>query len=291
MRAVLKKASSGTRRVFRSIRCKKQASTVRKRYSVHKTGFCGTRRIFKGALNGILSHRTHLQRPAEQPTPQTVDSLLPNRTHFQRRAVPKAAPAHRTHLQRRETAPALFVRSGPFHHFLRPANAELVSGGPFPCPFDGTRYRRGPPTVPNMRAVLKKASSGTRRVFRSAPYQKPPSTVRKRYSVPKTGFCGTRRIFKGPQNSRLHRLWTAHCQTGRISEARRAKSSPLPHWTHLQCAKRPPLSLFAPAPSTISFVPLTRNLSPADPSPAPSTTLGTRNGPRSKTRRTAPARR
>ena len=100
MRAVLKKASSGTRRVFRSIRCKKQASTVRKRYSVPKTGFSGTRRIFKGTLNGILSHRTHLQRPAEQPTPQTVDSLLLHRTHLQRRAVPKAAPAHRTHLQR-----------------------------------------------------------------------------------------------------------------------------------------------------------------------------------------------
>ena len=144
MRAVLKKASSGTRRVFRSIRCKKQASTVRKRYSVPKTGFSGTRRTFKGALNGILSHRTHLQRPAEQPTPQTVDSPLPDRTHLQRRAVPKAAPAHRT---------------------------------------------------------------------------------------------------------------------------------------QLQCAKRPPLSLFAPAPSTIFFVPLTRNLSPADPSPAPSTALGTGNGP------------
>ena len=40
---------------------------------------------------------------------------------------------------------------------------------------------------------------------------------------------------------------------------------PLPHRTHLQCAKRPPLSLFAPAA----------------PSPAPSTALGTRNGPRS----------
>ena len=140
MRAVLKKASSGTRRVFSGTRCSKQASTVRKRYSVPKTGFCGTRRTFKGALNGILSHRTHFQRPAEQPTPQTVDSLLPHRTH-------------------------------------------------------------------------------------------------------------------------------------------------------LQCAKRPPLSLFAPAPSTISFVPLTRNLSPADPSPAPSTALGTGNGPRSKTRRTASARR
>ena len=105
MRAVLKKASWGTRRIFRSIRCKKQASTVRKGYSVPKTAFCGTRRIFKGALsslllhrmhfrkrkNGILSHLMHLKRPAEQPTPQTVGSLLPHRTHFQRRAVPKAA--------------------------------------------------------------------------------------------------------------------------------------------------------------------------------------------------------
>ena len=31
-------------------------------------------------------------RTAEQPTPQTVDSLLGYATHFQRRAVPKAAP-------------------------------------------------------------------------------------------------------------------------------------------------------------------------------------------------------
>ena len=54
----------------------------------------------------------------------------------------------------RETAPALFVRSGPFPHFLRPANAELVSGGPFPCSFDGTRYRKRPP--------LKDAQNGLR---------------------------------------------------------------------------------------------------------------------------------
>ena len=47
------------------------------------------------------------------------------------------------------------------------------------------------------------------------------------------------------------------------SEACRAKSSLLPHRTHLQCAKRPPRSLFAPAA----------------PSLAPSTALGTRNGP------------
>ncbi len=53
-----------------------------------------------------------------------------------------------------------------------------------------TRYRRGPPVVRNMRAVLKTGSLGTRR----------------------------------------------------ISKARRiADSSLLPHRTHLQCAKRPPL--------------------------------------------------
>ena len=42
-------------------------------------------------------------------------------------------------------------------------------------------------------------------------------------------------------------------------------------------SERIPLSLFAPAPSAISWVPLTRNLSPAGPSPAPSKALGTRN--------------
>ena len=47
--------------------------------------------------------------------------------------------------------------------------------------------------------------------------QKQAFPVRKGYSVHETPFCGTRRIFKGPQNSLL------------------------PHRTHLQCAKRPPL--------------------------------------------------
>ena len=55
MRAVLKKASWGTRRIIWGIRCKKQAPVV----------------------------RDASQRPAEQPTPQTVDSLLPHRTHLQ----------------------------------------------------------------------------------------------------------------------------------------------------------------------------------------------------------------
>ena len=132
--------------------------------------------------------------------------------------------------------------------------ARLRCGGNLPlCPAFGTgelgvlwwlggwvvgiRYRRGPTGVRNMRAVLKKASWGTRRIIGSIRCKKQASTVRKRYSVPKTASSGMRRIFKGPQNStcyierifkgpqnsRLHRLWTAL----------------LPHRTHLQCAKRP----------------------------------------------------
>ena len=117
-----------------------------------------------------------------------------------------------------------------------------------------------------MRAVLKKTSWGTRRVFGSIRCKKQASTVRKRYSVPKTAFCGTRRIFKGPQNSRLHRPWTASWGTRRVFGGVPCQKQHLPHRTHLQCAKRPPLSLFAPA----------------TPSLAPSTALGTRNAHRSE---------
>lgn len=43
---------------------------------------------------------------------------------------------------------ALFVRSGPLPPFpASPANAELVSCGPFPYSFEGTRYRKRPPMV------------------------------------------------------------------------------------------------------------------------------------------------
>ena len=52
-------------------------------------------------------------------------------------------------------------------------------------------YRRKPPPVRNMRAVLKKASYGTRRVFRSSPCSKQASGVQKGYSVPETPFSGT----------------------------------------------------------------------------------------------------
>ena len=62
------------------------------------------------------------------------------------------------------------------------------------------RYRRGPPTVRNMRAVLKKASSGTRRIFGSIRCKKQASTVRNEYSVPETPFSGTGQA-RCPENS------------------------------------------------------------------------------------------
>ena len=78
MRAVLKKASWGTRRIFGGIRCKKQASTVRKGHSVHenplflhgrrflrhsvlKIGFYGTEEIF-GTKNSLFWYATHLRK-------------------------------------------------------------------------------------------------------------------------------------------------------------------------------------------------------------------------------------
>ena len=148
--------------------------------------------------------------------------------------------------------------------------------------------------VRNMRAVLKKASWGTRRVFRGTRCSKQASTVRKghsvhenplflhgrrflRNSVLKTSFYGTEEIFGAKKQP--HGVRDAF-QRPTEQPTPQTVDSLLPHRTHLQCAKRPPLSLFAPAPSTISFVPLTRNLSPAAPSLAPSTALGTRDGPR-----------
>ena len=42
---------------------------------------------------------------------------------------------------------AHFVRSGPFHRFLRSADAELVSGGPFPLPVSGGGHASAIPTI------------------------------------------------------------------------------------------------------------------------------------------------
>ena len=74
-------------------------------------------------------------------------------------------------------------------------NALLFSG------IRRIRYRRGPPGVRNMRAVLKKASYGTRRIFRGTRCAKQAPTVRKRYSVPETPFSGTGHVCQHPKIS------------------------------------------------------------------------------------------
>ena len=109
------------------------------------------------------------------------------------------------------------------------------------CVFGSAPYQNPPSTVRNMRAVLKKASSGTRRIFRDIRCKKQAPTVRKEYSVPETPSYGTGRVFKGPRNSRLHRLWTASWGTRRIFRGVPCQKQHLPQRQPLQCAKRPPL--------------------------------------------------
>ena len=94
-------------RYRRDIRCAEQASVVRDAFSEAL-----------GAQNSLLRYgrdiryrkRPPLVRDAsskarEQPTPQTVNSLLGYATHFRKRAVPKAAPAAPDVVSVRETAP------------------------------------------------------------------------------------------------------------------------------------------------------------------------------------------
>ena len=95
------------------------------------------------------------------------------------------------------------------------------------CVFGSAPYQKRASTVRNMRAVLKKASWGTRRIFGGIRCKKQASTVRKGYSVPETPSYGTGCIFiKGP-----HRRTADSTDCGQ----------PLPHRTHFQCAERPPL--------------------------------------------------
>ena len=67
-------------------------------------------------------------------------------------------------------------------------------------------YRRRPPPVRNMRTVLKKASYGTRRVFRSSPCSKQASGVQKGYSVPETPFSGTEQAMCTGKDLLMYRM-------------------------------------------------------------------------------------
>ena len=105
--------------------------------------------------------------------------------------------------------------------------------------FRSAPYQKQASTVRNTHSVRKKASYGTRRIFSSIRCKKQAFPVRKGYSVRKTAYWGTRRIFKGPQNSQLHRLWTASCRSGRIFRGVPCQKQYLPQRQPLQCATRP----------------------------------------------------
>ena len=99
--------------------------------------------------------------------------------------------------------------------------------------------------LPTVRDAFSEAFGVKNRLFRyrrDIRCAKQPPVVREAFSETfdnKKGSWGTRRIFggaqnstyyvkcifKGPQNSRLHRLWTASCRTGRSFSARNAHRS------------------------------------------------------------------
>ena len=79
--------------------------------------------------------------------------------------------------------------------------ARLRCGGNLPLCVR-TRYHKQASTVRNMRAVLKKASWGTRRIFRGVRCKKQASTVRKGYSVPEKPSYGTGCIFSARNGPR-----------------------------------------------------------------------------------------
>ena len=90
---------------YRSAGCAVVARWLGGWHSVPERATYGTEYACR-AQKGFLGYATHLQRPAEQPTPQTVDSLLGYATHFRKRAVPKAALAAPAASSVRETASA-----------------------------------------------------------------------------------------------------------------------------------------------------------------------------------------
>ena len=123
--SVPERAFSGTEYACRAQKGFLRYATRFLKPSVLKTGFWGTEGIF-GTGNALLRYGTHLQRPAEQPTPQTVDSLLCTECIF---STKNNLLLHRTHFQRRRTAschpectfghPAVLK---PFHNSIQNGN-------------------------------------------------------------------------------------------------------------------------------------------------------------------------
>ena len=98
------------------------------------------------------------------------------------------------------------------------------------------RYRKQPPVV---RDAFSETFGDKKGLLWYATHlqrcAKQPPAPPNAFSKAQNSTCSTERILKGPQNSRLHRLWTASCRTGRIFSARNGPRS--------LCSLRRPLPL------------------------------------------------
>ena len=102
------------------------------------------------------------------------------------------------------------------------------------------RYRKQPPVVRDAFSETfgdKKGLLGTRCVFKGP--QNSTCSTECIFESAKTASCSTERILKGPQNSRLHRLWTASCRTGRIFRGVPCQKQHLPTGRSFSARKSP----------------------------------------------------
>ena len=99
----------------------------------------------------------------------------------------------------------------------------------------GRRFQRN--------SVLKTGSYGTEEIFGAKNRLLWYATHFQRRAVPKAASCRTGRIFKGPQNSRLHRLWTASCGTRCVFRGPRCMKTPSCRTGRIFSARNSPHSL------------------------------------------------
>ena len=156
------------------------------------------------------------------------------------------------------------VRSGPFHHFLRPANAELVSGGPFHYPVrvwtglseaTATRFSVLRTTKCDAFSEARRTKNRLLRYGMSIRCKKRPPGVRDASSeafgvknrrfwygrdiqCAKKASCVVRDAF-GDKKGLLG--YAMHFQRPAEQPTPQTVDSLLPQRQPLQCAKRPPL--------------------------------------------------
>ena len=102
------------------------------------------------------------------------------------------------------------------------------------------RYRKQPPVV---RDAFSETFGDKKGLLWYATHlqrcAKQPPAPPNAFSKAQNSTCSTERILKGPQNSRLHRLWTASCRTGRIFRGVPCQKQHLPTGRSFSARKSP----------------------------------------------------